>query len=167
MDRLDVLLPTVMCDHPAPVICHLNVQGRGLRLGQDGFVRLKRVLHFSRDELLDLLRSTAGKGARVEEGIQFAQDGAKEFSATNALQQVVVLAVLLDIVGCLVGKNTDLFVGVLARKSLLHTGHDNVLSSHERKLIIHPASDDLGVDNKAGSNVVQKDKTGVGGQGRS
>lgn len=82
------------------------MQGRSLRLGQGGLVRLECVLHLGRDELLDLLRSTASEGARVEEGVQFTQDGGKELGATDALQEVVVLAVLLDVVGGLVGEDT-------------------------------------------------------------
>ena len=77
----------------------LDVQGRSLRLGQGGLVWLERVLHLGRDELFDLLRSTASEGARIKEGVQFTQDGGKELGATDAFQEVVVLAMLLDVVG--------------------------------------------------------------------
>lgn len=82
------------------------MQSRSLSLGQRRLVRLEGVLHLGRGELLDLLGSTADESARVKEGVELAQNGGEELSATDALQQVVVLSVLLDIVGGLVGEDT-------------------------------------------------------------
>ena len=45
-----------------------------------------------------------------------------------------------------------------------NTEKERHLRGHERKLIIDPALDDLGVDDEAGSHIVQKNETGIGGQ---
>lgn len=82
------------------------MQGRGLAVLQALLVRLKRVLHLGRGELLHLLGSAADKGARVKEGIELAQNRGEELGSTDAFQQVVVLSVFLDIVRSLVGEDT-------------------------------------------------------------
>lgn len=56
-------------------------------------------------ELLNLLGRTADKGRGIEESVQLGEDGVEEGGAADAVEQVVVLAVLLDIVGGLVGKD--------------------------------------------------------------
>ena len=84
---------------------YLDMERRRLRLGDMGLIKLQGLLDLRRDELLNLLRGTAHKGARVEEGFELTQDGAEELGAADALEQVVVLAVLLDIVGGLVGED--------------------------------------------------------------
>lgn len=91
---------------PTSVLYKLNVQSRSLALGQRRLIRLKGVLHLGRGELLHLLGSSADKSARVKEGVEFAKNGGKEWCATDAFQQVVVLSVLLDVVGGLVGEDT-------------------------------------------------------------
>ena len=94
-----------------PIYVQLNMQDRGLPVKQNGLVRLKRVLHLGRGELLHLLGSAADKSARVKEGIELGQNGAEELGATDTFEQVVVLSVLLDVVGGLVGEDTcDLLV---------------------------------------------------------
>ena len=89
------------------------MQGRGLAVLQALLVRLKRVLHLGRGELLHLLGSAADKGARVKEGIELGQNGAEELGATDTFEQVVVLSVLLDVVGGLVGEDTCDFLVIL------------------------------------------------------
>lgn len=56
-------------------------------------------------ELLNLLGSTANEGRGVEEIVQLGENGVEECGAADALEQVVVLAVLLDVVGSLVGED--------------------------------------------------------------
>lgn len=68
-------------------------------------VRLESLLDFGRSKLLNLLRGTTHKGAGVEKGVELAEDGAEECSAADAVEKVVVLAVLLDVVGGLVRKD--------------------------------------------------------------
>ena len=140
------------------------MQVRSLALGELRCVRLERSGHLRRGELLDLLRRATDEGLRIQQTVQLGQNGVEESGAADALEEVVVLAMLLDIVGGLVGKHTDLFVSVLPRQTLGNAGHDNVLGGHERKLVVHVALDDLGVHNKPGSDVVQDNKTGVSGQ---
>lgn len=84
----------------------LYVEGRGLGLGDLGLVGLEGLLHFGGEELLNLLGSTADEGAGVKESIKLIQDGGEESSATDAVEQVVVQAELLDVVGGLVGEDT-------------------------------------------------------------
>lgn len=84
----------------------LNVQGRCLTLSNGGSVGLDGSGHFSGSELLDLLGSAANESAGVQESVQLGDDGLEEGGAADTLNQVVVLALLLDIVGSLVGENT-------------------------------------------------------------
>jgi hypothetical protein len=84
----------------------LDVQGRGLALGNDVSVGLDGSGNFGRGELLHLLGSAADEGAGIQEGIQLGDDGVEEGGAADALDQVVVLALLLDVVGGLVGEDT-------------------------------------------------------------
>ena len=84
----------------------LNAERRGLSLGKGRGIWLEGLLDLSGGELLDLLGGTADEGAGVEEGVEFAQDGVEECGAADALEQVVVLSVLLDIVCRLVGEDT-------------------------------------------------------------
>lgn len=82
------------------------MESRGLRICDLRGVRLEGGNHFSRSELLHLLRGAADKGTGVEEAVQFRDDRVEEGGAANALEQVVVLALLLDVVGGLVGEDT-------------------------------------------------------------
>ena len=79
-------------------------------------------------ELLDLLRSTAGEGGRVEEAVELGVDGLEEFGDADALDQVVVLAFELDGGGGLVGEDADFLVGILAGDALLDESHDDVFA---------------------------------------
>ncbi len=81
------------------------MESRSLSSSKVRCVRLESLLDFSRSKLLNLLRGTTHKGARVEKGVELAEDGAEESSAADAVEKVVVLAVLLDIVGGLVRKD--------------------------------------------------------------
>lgn len=82
------------------------MQGRSLALGNELRVGLDSGDHLGAGELLDLLRGTADEGAGVQESVQLGDDGVEEGGATDALDQIVVLALLLDVVGGLVGENT-------------------------------------------------------------
>lgn len=57
-------------------------------------------------ELLNLLGGTADESRGVQEGFQLGENGVEEGGAADALEQVVVLAELLDVVGGLVGEDT-------------------------------------------------------------
>lgn len=72
-----------------------NVRGIGLDGGSD----------LGGGELLDLLGGTADKGGGIEEAVQLGEDGVEECGAADALEQIVVFAVLLDVVGGLVGED--------------------------------------------------------------
>lgn len=84
----------------------LNVQGRRLTLGNGARVGLDGGSHLGAGELLDLLRSSADKSAGIQEGVQLRDDGVEEGGAADTLDQVVVLTLLLDVVGGLVGEDT-------------------------------------------------------------
>lgn len=73
-----------------------NVLGVGLEGGGN----------FSGGKFLDLLRGAADKSGGVQKGIQLGNDGLEESSAADTLDQIVVLALLLNIVGGLVRENT-------------------------------------------------------------
>lgn len=90
--------------HPCPI--RLHVQGSGLSLGNARSVRLERGSNLGSRELLNLLRGAANEGTGVEKGLQLGDNGLEEGGAADALEQVVVLALLLDIVGGLVGEDT-------------------------------------------------------------
>lgn len=81
------------------------MQGRGLPLGNVRSVRLESGSHLGRGELLHLLRGAADESAGVEQAVQLGQNGVEEGGAADALEQVVVLALLLDVVGGLVGED--------------------------------------------------------------
>lgn len=81
------------------------MQSRGLALGNVRSVGLDGGGDLGGGELLDLLGGTANEGRGVEEVIQLGKDGVEESGAADALEQVVVLAVLLDVVGSLVGED--------------------------------------------------------------
>ena len=93
-------------------------------------VLLKSSLDLGSDKLLDDLRAAADEVAGVGEGVDLGKNGLEEGSDLDALDQVVVLAFLLDHGAGLVGEHADLLVGVLARVALLDHGHDDVLSRH-------------------------------------
>jgi hypothetical protein len=82
------------------------VQSRGLTLGNNSSVGLDGGSHLGSGELLNLLGSTANEGAGVEEGLELGDDGVEEGSAADTLDEVVVLTLLLDVVGSLVGEDT-------------------------------------------------------------
>ena len=69
-------------------------------------VRLQRLLNLGGGELLHLLGSAADEGAGVQEAVELIQDRGEEGGAADAVQEVVVLALLLDVVGGLVGEDT-------------------------------------------------------------
>lgn len=62
--------------------------------------------HFSGGKLLNLLRGAADKSSSIQKGVQLGDDGLEESSAADTLDQIVVLALLLNIVGGLVRENT-------------------------------------------------------------
>ena len=99
-------------------------------------VLLKSSLDLGGDELLDDLRAATDEVARVGEGVDVGKDGLEERPDLDALDQVVVLALLLDDGAGLVGEDADLLVGVLAGVALLDHGHDDVLGGHLRGLLV-------------------------------
>ena len=80
-------------------------------------------------EFLDLLGSTANEGGGVEQSVELRDNGLEELRLTNTLDEVVVLAFQLDGSGSLVGEDTNLLVGILARDTLLDKSHDDVLTA--------------------------------------
>lgn len=82
------------------------MQGRRFRIRKERFIRLERGLDLGRCESLHLLGSAPDERARVKECIELAQDRIKERGAAHPIKQVVVLSVLLDVVGRLVGEDT-------------------------------------------------------------
>ena len=92
--------------YPARRMEVLDVERGGLGLGQVRLVRLQRLLNLGGGELLHLLGSAADEGAGVQEAVELIQDRGEEGGAADAVQEVVVLALLLDVVGGLVGEDT-------------------------------------------------------------
>jgi hypothetical protein len=82
------------------------MQSRSFALGNDSGVGLDGSSHLGSGELLNLLGSTANKGAGVEKGLELGNDGVEEGGAADTLDEVVVLTLLLDVVGSLVGEDT-------------------------------------------------------------
>ena len=80
-------------------------------------------------ELLDLLGSATSESGGVEQRVKLSHDGLEERCGTNTLDEVVVLAFQLDGSGSLVGEDTNLLVGILARDTLLDKSHDDVLTA--------------------------------------
>lgn len=85
---------------------NLNVKSRGLALGNVRGVGLDGGSDLGGGELLDLLGGTADESRGVQEVVQLGENGVEEGGAADAVEQVVVLAVLLDVVGGLVGEDT-------------------------------------------------------------
>lgn len=83
----------------------LDVQGSGLRLGNVRGVRLKGGSHLRAGEPFHLLWGATDKGTGVEEALQLGEDRVEEGGAADTLEQVIVLALLLDVVGGLVGED--------------------------------------------------------------
>jgi hypothetical protein len=81
------------------------VQGRCLALRNVLGVRLEGSSHLGGSELLDLLGSTADESAGVKEAVELGENGLEEGSAADTLDQVVVLTLLLNVVGSLVGED--------------------------------------------------------------
>jgi hypothetical protein len=121
----------------------LDVQRSSFRLGKILLIRLDSSNDLSGSKLLHLLRRTANEGTGVEQSVQLRQDGTEECGAADTLDQVVVFALLLDVVGGLVGEDTwrrsigagnkkgmlrltDFLVGILPGETLLHAGHDDL-----------------------------------------
>lgn len=50
------------------------------------------------DKLVNLLRRTTDKRARIQQRIEFGDDGLKERGATDALDEVVGFALFFDVV---------------------------------------------------------------------
>jgi hypothetical protein len=98
-------------------------------------VLLKSGLDLRVDELLDNFRRATNEGAGVGEGVDLGKNRLEERPGLNALDQVIVLALLLDNGTGLVREHADLFVGVLAGETLLDHGHDDVLGGHLQEIV--------------------------------
>lgn len=90
------------------------MQSRGLALGNVLRVGLDGGGNLGGGELLDLLRGTADESAGVQEGVELRNDGLEEGGAADTLDQVIVLALLLDVVGSLVGEDTWTYIRMVA-----------------------------------------------------
>jgi hypothetical protein len=117
------------------VAANLHVQLNDITI-KLALVLLKSSLDLGVDELLDDLGAATDEVARVGEGVDVGQDRLEERPDLDALDQVVVLAFLLDHGAGLVGEHADLLVGVLAGVALLDHGHDDVLGCHLRELLV-------------------------------
>jgi hypothetical protein len=119
----------------------MNGACRNLHVQLDGFtvklalVFLKSGLDLGVDELLDDFGRATNEGAGVGEGVDLSKDRLEERPGLNALDQVIVLALLLDNGTGLVREHADLFVGVLAGETLLDHGHDDVLGGHLQEIV--------------------------------
>lgn len=140
----------------------LDVLGVGLDLLLDG-TALAAVA-------LDHGCGTAGEQVGVQQLVDGVPDGLEILGGLDALDEVVLAALLLDDVGGLVGEYADLLVGFLARAALGDDLHDDVLGCllssglvadlhvtnilsrecfgayHEGELFHHVGANDLGVN---------------------
>ena len=114
-------------------ILHVQLDDIAIELA---LVLLERGLDLGADELLDNLGRAADEAAGVGQAVDLGEDGLEEGRDLDALDQVVVLALLLDDGAGLVGEDADLLVGVLAGVALLDHGHDDVLGGHLRGLLV-------------------------------
>ena len=114
-------------------ILHVELDDIAIELA---LVLLERGLDLGADELLDNLGRAADEAAGVGQAVDLGEDGLEEGRDLDALDQVVVLALLLDDGAGLVGEDADLLVGVLAGVALLDHGHDDVLGGHLRGLLV-------------------------------
>ena len=114
-------------------ILHVQLDNIAIELA---LVLLERGLDLGADELLDNLGRAADEAAGVGQAVDLGEDGLEEGRDLDALDQVVVLALLLDDGAGLVGEDADLLVGVLAGVALLDHGHDDVLGGHLRGLLV-------------------------------
>jgi hypothetical protein len=93
-------------------------------------VLLERGLDLGADELLNDLGRAADEAAGVGQAVELGENGLEERRDLDAIEQVIVLAFLLDHGGGLVGEHANLLVRVLAGVALLDHGHDDVLGCH-------------------------------------
>ena len=114
-------------------ILHVQLDDIAIELA---LVLLERGLDLGADELLDNLGRAADEAAGVGQAVDLGEDRLEERSDLDALDQVVVLAFLLDHGTGLVREDADLLVGVLAGVALLDHGHDDVLGGHLRGLLV-------------------------------
>jgi hypothetical protein len=114
-------------------ILHVQLDDIAVELA---LVLLERGLDLGADELLDNLGRAADEAAGVGQAVDLGEDRLEEGRDLDALDQVVVLALLLDDGAGLVGEDADLLVGVLAGVALLDHGHDDVLGGHLRGLLV-------------------------------
>ena len=85
----------------------------------------------------------------------------EELILLDPVNQVVLTALHLHCMNSLERENTNSFVCLLTRNSLMDKLHDNVFRSHERELLLYLRSNHGRKDNEAVSNVVEKDEKGV------
>lgn len=83
----------------------LDMQFRNL-LDKTLLIRRQRSLNLRLHKLLNLLRRTTDKCARLQQGIEVGDDGLEKGRAADALDQVVGFALLFDVVWCLVREDS-------------------------------------------------------------
>lgn len=112
----------------------------------------------------DLLGAPADEVLRLHHAVDVGLDAVEERRALDALDEVVLAALLLDDVAGLVAQHAHLLVRVLARLALRHQLHDDVLRRHERQLLHDARVRARGVHDEPGDHVVKRHRDGVGGQ---
>ena len=113
-------------------------------------------------ELIHNLRAPPSVQTRIEHVVQIAPDRLEELGRANAINEVVLLTLVLDVGTGLVGQDTDLLVGFLARLALCYESHDDGFCDHEGEFFLDACVDALGVDDEAGGDVVEGEEDGVG-----
>ena len=144
----------------------LNRELGSLDVGKGSRVGLESGLDPLGDKAVDLLGGTADEGLGVEERVELGDNGGKVRLGLDALDEVVLAALLLDNSTGLVREDTDLLVALLAVAAGLDHGHDNVLGGHEGELLRDAAGNDLGVDDHTLADILEGGEEDVGGEER-
>ena len=111
-----------------------------------------------------LLRCQADEPLGIEHAAPF--DTRKRRVDFQAVDEVVRLAVLLDLLAGLLGVLADAFVELLAVAAMFDGFHQDVFGGDEGQLGSYASADRLGIDNEPVEDVVQQDGQRVGGQKR-
>lgn len=118
-------------------------------------ITFQSLLNFGRDQLLHNLRAPTSERAGIGERVEDRQHGLEKWRDLDAVEEVVIFALLLDHGPGLVGQDADFFVRVLTAVAALDHGHDDVFGRHEGEFAVHATGNDGGVDYEAGGDVVE------------